>query len=76
MLVVSNTSPISNLALIGRLDLLRDQFEQVWIPDAVRVELDHIPDPRGESFDSASLRAGLDPVPHRRERPIGRSPRQ
>ncbi len=44
MLVVSNTSPISNLALIGRLDLLRDQFEQVWIPDAVRVELDHIPD--------------------------------
>lgn len=27
MLVVSNTSPISNLALIGRLDLLRDQFE-------------------------------------------------
>jgi len=43
MLVVSNTSPVANLALIERLDLLRDQFERVWIPDAVREELDHLP---------------------------------
>jgi len=49
MLVVSNTSPISNLALIARLDLLRDQFERLWIPDAVRAELDHIPNPAVKS---------------------------
>lgn len=44
MLVVSNTSPIANLAFINRLDLLRDQFEQLWIPEVVRAELDPIPD--------------------------------
>ncbi len=44
MVVVSDTSPISNLALIDRLDLLRIQFDQVWIPDAVKSELDHVPD--------------------------------
>lgn len=44
MVVVSNTSPISNLALIDRLDLLRIQFHQVLIPDAVKRELDRLPD--------------------------------
>ena len=34
MPVVSNTSPILNFAIIGRLDLLRDQFGQVLIPSA------------------------------------------
>ena len=32
MLVVSNTSPLSNLAIIGRLDLLREQLRVVTIP--------------------------------------------
>jgi predicted nucleic acid-binding protein len=45
MPTVSNTSPISNLACIGRLDLLRDQFSSIWIPEAVQAELDSIPDP-------------------------------
>ena len=36
---VSNTSPISNLAFIGRLDLLKLQFQQLWIPPAVAQEL-------------------------------------
>ena len=45
MLVTSNTSPICNLAMIGRLDLLRDQFGSVWIPDAVRIELDRLSNP-------------------------------
>lgn len=42
MLVVSNTSPISNLAIVGRLDLLRSQFREIWIPIAVRSELDRL----------------------------------
>ena len=32
MPVVSNTSPILSLAIIDRLDLLRQQFEEVLIP--------------------------------------------
>jgi|SRR5579871_492859 len=44
MPAVSNTSPISNLALVGRLDLLLDQFHEVWIPSAVEEELQNVPD--------------------------------
>ena len=39
MLVISNTSPILNLAIIGRLDLLRRQFGEILIPQAVFEEL-------------------------------------
>lgn len=39
MLVVSNTSPILNLAIIHQLDLLLQQFERVLIPLAVLAEL-------------------------------------
>jgi len=39
MPAVSNTSPILNLAIIGRLALLKEQFETVFIPPAVREEL-------------------------------------
>jgi predicted nucleic acid-binding protein len=45
MLAVSNTSPISNLASINRLELLRFQFSALWIPAAVARELDAHPDP-------------------------------
>jgi hypothetical protein len=44
MLAVSNTSPISNLASIGRLELLKSQFPELWIPDAVAEELAAHPD--------------------------------
>lgn len=44
MLAVSNTSPISNLASIGRLALLRAQFPLLWIPAAVERELLAHPD--------------------------------
>ena len=44
-LAVSNTSPISNLAIIGRLDLLESQFSVVSIPAAVADELAAHPDP-------------------------------
>ena len=39
MPIVSNTSPIFNLAIIGQLELLRQQFAEVLIPSAVRAEL-------------------------------------
>jgi predicted nucleic acid-binding protein len=39
MPVVSNTSPIMNLAIIGQLDLLRMQFSRIVIPPAVLAEL-------------------------------------
>src|SRR5688572_11772087 len=42
MLVASDTSPISNLAIIGRLNLLRIQFREIWIPRAVQTELDQL----------------------------------
>jgi len=38
MRVVSNTSPISNLAIIGRLELLKRRYGAVRIPPAVTYE--------------------------------------
>ena len=38
MPVVSNTSPILNLAIIGELSLLRQQFGEILIPRAVLEE--------------------------------------
>lgn len=42
MQVVSNTSPISNLAIIGRLELLKARYGTVLIPPEVRLELDRL----------------------------------
>ena len=39
MIVVSNTSPITNLVAVGQLDLLRQLYEKVLIPQAVYREL-------------------------------------
>jgi predicted nucleic acid-binding protein len=39
MIVVSDTSPILSLALIGRLDLLHDLYGSIVIPEAVRQEI-------------------------------------
>ena len=44
MRVVSDTSPLSNLALIGRLGLLREQFAEVLMPRAVSRELSALRD--------------------------------
>ncbi len=38
-LVVSDTSPLTNLAAIGRLDLLHSLFGRIQIPEAVWLEL-------------------------------------
>ncbi len=45
MSAVSNTSPISNLASMGRLELLKSQFSTVFIPQGVAAELASHPNP-------------------------------
>lgn len=39
MIVVSNTSPLTNLAAIGHFDLLRSLYGQIHIPSGVWMEL-------------------------------------
>lgn len=39
MIVVSNTSPLSNLAAIGKLELLQQLYGKVFIPTAVYQEI-------------------------------------
>jgi uncharacterized protein len=58
MLAVSNTSPISNLASINRLDLLRLQFDTVWIPEAVAKELKAHPAPAALSAIQSAIHEG------------------
>ncbi len=43
MVVVSDTSPISNLAVVGQLELLRKLFSRIIIPQAVFDELQKSP---------------------------------
>ncbi len=58
MPAVSNTSPISNLACIGRLNLLHEQFSELWIPPAVDSELRDLPNSRARKLISDAKRAG------------------
>ncbi len=39
MIIVSDTSPVSNLLLIGRLDLLRQLYRSVVVPTSVDTEI-------------------------------------
>ena len=41
MIIISDTSPLSALAEIGELELLRRLYGKVVIPDAVRREATH-----------------------------------
>lgn len=58
MRAVSDTSPLSNLAAIGRLSLLQSQFSEIWIPPAVRQELDAHPDSAALTAIQAALGEG------------------
>ena len=42
MIIVSNTSPINYLILIGQINLLCELFQQIIIPQAVYTELSAI----------------------------------
>ena len=39
MIVVSNTSPIINLTAVGKLGILRDLYDTIYIPEAVYSEI-------------------------------------
>jgi predicted nucleic acid-binding protein len=58
MRVVSNTSPISNLAIIGRLDLLKRRYGVVRIPPAVAAELSALSHPAAKAQIAAALAEG------------------
>jgi len=49
MTVVSNTSPVSNLAIIERLELLREQFSVVLLPEGVGRELEALWHPHAKA---------------------------
>ncbi len=55
MIVVSNTSPILNLAVVGQLDLLRQLYGTVKIPQAVYDELTNPPNQPGSAEVQSSL---------------------
>jgi uncharacterized protein len=58
MRAVSNTSPISNLAIIGRLDLLRRRYGTVRIPPAVAAELSALTHVAAKARIAAALAEG------------------
>ncbi len=58
MRVVSNTSPISNLAIIGRLDVLSRQFGTICIPGGVRRELARLEHDEGSRSIEQALQQG------------------
>lgn len=72
MRVVSNTSPLSNLAIIGRLDLLKQRYGVVRIPPAVADELSRLSHVAGQACIAAALTEGwlvvenllTTPLPH------------
>ena len=58
MRVVSNTSPLSNLAVIGRLELLQHRYGTVRIPPEVAQELDRLSHAEGKARLAAAMAAG------------------
>lgn len=57
-LVVSDTSPLCNLAQLGWLDWLRMRFGKVWIPEAVASELDRWTHIEGSRLLSIAIEDG------------------
>jgi len=73
MPVVSNTSPLLNLAIIGELDLLRDQFGVTTIPGAVHRELRVGEDIPGTQALQGAIKDGWVQVAEVEQRSLARS---
>ena len=58
MRVVSNTSPLSNLAIIGRLDFLPRRYGVIAIPPAVAAELAALSHPEGSARIALAMAEG------------------
>jgi len=64
MRVVSNTSPLSNLGITGRLELLQRRYAEILIPLEVASELAALSHPAGSSLIQSALSQGwLRPEP-------------
>jgi len=70
MPVVSNTSPLLNLAIVGRFSLLRDQFGEIWIPPGVFEELRVKEDLPGTQSMREAIKTGWLRVEKVREIPV------
>ena len=55
MVVISNSSPLINLSIIGRLDLLKSKFSEIMIPQAVwrEVVVDGVGKPGAKEVERA-----------------------
>jgi predicted nucleic acid-binding protein len=58
MLVLSDTSVLSNLAVIGRLEIIRNQFDVVMIPEAVAEEISRLRDAAASHAIGSALTQG------------------
>lgn len=58
MRVVSNTSPLSNLAIVNRLQLLRERYGRIIVPPAVQRELHALAHPAGRARLAQALADG------------------
>jgi len=70
MPAVSNTSPVLNLAIIGQLSLLRQQFGEIWIPPAVPEELRVGEDLPGSQSVREAIESGWLRVEEVRDQPL------
>ena len=74
MPVVSDTSPLSNLAAIGRLALVQEQFGEVLVPAEVARELERFSHPGGQAAIRAAWHDGwlrICPLPDNAPAPGG-----
>ena len=39
MIVISNTSPVINLAAIDKVELIKQLYDKIYIPEAVNIEI-------------------------------------
>jgi predicted nucleic acid-binding protein len=62
MIVVSDASPLTNLAAIGHVDLLRRLYGRVLIPPAVQQELTAVA-PEVPGFLDLSIHSWIEVVP-------------
>ena len=58
MRVVSDTSPVSNLAIVGRLEFLRRLHGQITIPPTVPTELSRLRHDAGRAAVEKALADG------------------
>lgn len=73
MPIVSNTSPLLNLAIIGHISLLQQQFGEIWIPQAVAQELRAEEDLPGSQAVREAMAAGWLHVEEAQDRALVKS---